>query len=44
MNEFFNWHDTWAVVQHNWYWMLLAAAIGAWVGWRTCDTSNRTVN
>jgi hypothetical protein len=40
MNEFFNWNDTWLVFQHNWVWMLIAAAIGIWVGWTTCDTSN----
>ncbi len=44
MNEFFNWNDTWLVVQHNIWWMLLAAAIGAWVGWRTCDTSSGNSN
>jgi hypothetical protein len=40
MNEFFNWNDSWIIVQHNWVWMLVAAAIGVWVGWRTCDTSS----
>ena len=39
MNEFFNWHNSWIIVEHNWYWMLAAAAIGAWAAWRTCDTT-----
>ena len=39
MNDFFNWHDTWILVEHNWYWMLLALLIGCWVGWTTCDSS-----
>lgn len=39
MNEFFNWHNTSILFQHNWVWLLLALAIGVWVGWRTCDTS-----
>ncbi len=40
MNEFFNWNDSWIIVQYNWIWMLLALALGVWVGWRTCDTSS----
>jgi hypothetical protein len=39
MNEFFNWNDTLIVFQHNWFWMLVAAAIGVWIGIVTCDTS-----
>lgn len=41
MNEFFNWHDTLILWDHNWVWLLLAALIGIWVGWTTCDTSRR---
>lgn len=35
MTEFFNFHDGWYVVQHNWLWMLVALCLGIWVGWRT---------
>lgn len=35
MTEFFNFHDGWFVVQQNWVWMLVALALGIWVGWRT---------
>ncbi len=35
MNEFLNWNNTLIIVQHNWYWLLLAFLIGAWVGFRT---------
>ncbi len=44
MNEFFNWHDTLLVASHNVWWLLVAAAIGFWIGWRTCDTSANDVN
>lgn len=37
MNEFFNWNGSWILVEHNWIWLLLALAIGCWVGWSTCD-------
>ncbi len=44
MNEFFNWNDTWIVAQHNWFWMLVAAVIGVWIGWRSCDMSTDKQN
>jgi hypothetical protein len=34
MNEFFNWHDTGILLSHNWVWLLIALAIGCWVGFR----------
>ena len=34
MSEFFNWNNTMIIVQHNWYWLLLAFLIGCWVGYR----------
>jgi hypothetical protein len=37
MNEFFNWHDSWVLFEHNWIWLLLAFAIGGYIGWRTCE-------
>jgi hypothetical protein len=40
MNEFFNWSGSWLLVEHHWMWMLAAAAIGIYVGWRTCDTAS----
>jgi hypothetical protein len=27
----------WTIVQHNWIWMLIAAAIGVFIGWKTCE-------
>lgn len=39
MNDFFNWNDSWILVEHNWIWLSLALLIGGWVGWSTCDTS-----
>jgi hypothetical protein len=41
MNEFFNWHDTFAVVSHHWFWMLIALAFGIWTGgWLTSGKSS----
>ncbi len=37
MNEFFNWHNTAILFQYNWYWLLLAFALGAWNGYRSCQ-------
>ncbi len=34
MNEFMNFKDMWILAQHHWLWMLLALAIGGWVGFR----------
>ncbi len=39
MNEFFNWHDSWILVEHHVLFILLALFIGVLVGWFTCDTS-----
>ena len=35
MNEPFNFHDSWYLVQTNWVWLLVALALGIWVGWRS---------
>jgi len=37
MNELFNFHDTFFLVQGNWLWMLVAAGLGIWVGWVSCS-------
>jgi hypothetical protein len=34
MTDFFNFHDTWYVVQYHWFWLLVALGLGVWVGWR----------
>ena len=34
MTDFFNFHDTWFVVEHHWFWLLVAMGLGIWVGWR----------
>jgi hypothetical protein len=36
MTELFNWHNTSIVLQYNWYWLLLAFILGAWIGYKTC--------
>ena len=43
MTEFFNFHESWILVQHNWLWLLLALALGIWVGFSTAkpDTNTR---
>jgi hypothetical protein len=33
MEEFFNFKDSWILVGHNWIWLLIALALGIWVGW-----------
>jgi hypothetical protein len=40
MNELFNFHDTWIVVEQNWWLVLLSLALGIWVGWTTCVRKN----
>jgi hypothetical protein len=35
MEDFLNWHDSWFLVQHNIWWLVLAFAIGAITGWHT---------
>jgi hypothetical protein len=39
MNEFFNFHDSWIVVEQNWWLVLASLALGIWVGWATCVRS-----
>lgn len=36
MNEFFNFHNSWILVQHNWVYLVFALALGAYVGFTTC--------
>jgi hypothetical protein len=43
MNEFFNWHNSWILVQQNWFWLLVAFAIGAWVGFKN-NTPEKRIN
>jgi hypothetical protein len=40
MNEFFNFNDSWILVQHNWVYLLAALLIGAYVGFTTCAPAN----
>ena len=35
MEEFWNFKDSWIVVEHNWIWVLVALGLGVFVGWRT---------
>lgn len=35
MTDFFNFHESWFIVESNWVWMLVALGLGIWVGWRT---------
>lgn len=35
MSEFFNFHNSWILVQHNWIWLALALLLGAYVGFTT---------
>jgi len=37
MIDFWNFHDTWYVASENWFWLLVAFAIGGVVGWMTCE-------
>ncbi len=37
MQEFWNFHDSMFVVQHHWFWMLVALGLGVWVGWYTAS-------
>ena len=36
MVDFFNFDGTWIIAQHNWWLLLAALGLGAWVGWKTC--------
>jgi hypothetical protein len=33
MNQLLNFNDTLIVAQHNWWLVLLALALGVWLGW-----------
>lgn len=33
MNQLFDFNDTFIVAQHNWWLVLLALALGIWLGW-----------
>jgi hypothetical protein len=35
MNEFFNFNDSWILVQHNWLWIAVAFALGVYIGLTT---------
>ncbi len=37
MNDIFNFQNSWIIVEQNWWLMLLALALGIWVGWKTAD-------
>ena len=37
MEDFWNFKDSWIVVQHNWIWVLIALGLGVFAGWRTYD-------
>jgi hypothetical protein len=39
MNEFFNFNDSWIIVEQNWWLVLASLALGIWVGWATCVRS-----
>lgn len=41
MTEFFNFHGSWFVVQHHWFWLLVALAIGIWFGWSTAGNGKK---
>lgn len=40
MEDFWNFKDSWIVVEHNWLWMLIALAIGIFAGWHSRDQAN----
>lgn len=33
MDQLFNFNDTLIIAQHNWWLVLLSAALGVWLGW-----------
>lgn len=37
MFELLNWHDTGILWHYNWVWLLLAFALGVWIGYSTCE-------
>jgi len=40
MTDFWNFHDTLSLAAHNWFWLLVALALGVIVGWKTCERSD----
>ncbi|CAN5508789.1 hypothetical protein BH10PSE7_BH10PSE7_00600 [soil metagenome] len=42
MPDFWNFHDTWIVATHNWFWLLVALALGIVVGWKTPEPDGGT--
>lgn len=38
MEDFWNFKDSWIVVEHNWIWLAIALGLGVVVGWRTSIT------
>jgi hypothetical protein len=39
MEEFWNFKDSWIIVEHNWVWILIALAAGIFAGWQSRDRS-----
>jgi hypothetical protein len=37
MENIFSFHDTWIIAEQNWWLLLVALALGIWVGWTTCE-------
>jgi hypothetical protein len=35
MLDLWNFHDSWYLAQHNWFWLLVSLGIGVIVGWMT---------
>ena len=42
MNEIFNFHDGWFVVQQNWVWLSVALGLGVWAGWKSNAGDDQT--
>ena len=37
MTDFWNFNDSFSLVSHNWFWLLVSLALGVVVGWKTCE-------
>ena len=35
MVDFWNFHDSWVLVEHNVVWIVVALGFGIWCGWST---------
>jgi hypothetical protein len=35
VEDFWNFKDSWILVEHNWFWMLVALGLGLVAGWRS---------